>query len=86
MYVIPLLPCLRAARPDKNNLFHLVMNLSELHRGWLLLLLYSFVSSVCVKESKERQSKGGRNRKEEKILENQLISHPEVAAVCHMNV
>lgn len=75
MYVIPLMRCLRATPPDKSHLFHLVLNLSALHRGWLLLLLYSFVSSVCQRK-REKANEGGIAEEGKEYLE---ISHREVA-------
>lgn len=72
MYVIPLWRRLRVATPDKSNLFHLVLNLPALHRGWLLLLLYSFVSSVCQRKKREREQ---RKEEEQREKKNTLESH-----------
>lgn len=73
MYVIPLRRRLHAATPDKSNLFHLVLNLPALRRGWLLLLLYSFVSSVCQRKKKEReQRKEEEQRKKKNTLESPI--------------
>lgn len=84
MYVIPVMPRLCAAPPDNGPLFHLVLNLLVLLGGGLVLLLYSSVSSVCQEKKIDREKE--RVKVEEDYLEIQPISHPEVVAVCDVNL